>query len=174
MSRAAKRKRRAPDVDYDLGPQTAAQRALTVVEPVPLDANGRKRRRRLSVIEDMQRRGQIDKRQFEAAKLLQEAWERTMRSPPAIQEIRVDTFPSPDANVAIQIDRQSALVAVSRGVPQRLLYIVAHVVHDNRPVTALHPGMSGRRVSQHMDNLRAGLDALADHIEGRRAHLRIT
>lgn len=175
MGRATKRKKpHKPGMpsSWDMGPDTAAQRAGKVIEPATMtDERGRevnpnnvKRARRVDLVEVYYRRGWISKRGFAAADALRKAWEATQRSPPAINPIQVDSSPKPDANVAIQIDRVSKYVGVMGLVQGEHRNLVAAVVLMDR--TPAHAGWKGRRFREGVDVLKDALELLADRMEG--------
>lgn len=155
----------------DMGASSKAQWADCIVEPaVDIDPetgkeaknpNGSQRRRRLSRIDDMHRRKQLDNRQWQAAQHLQDAWESTLRTPEKIKRVQVDTSPKPDAQIAIQVDRMTRLVAVSRYIPQHAKQVVWWVVCDNRSVASMPGARNTYRRSRYTERLRDGLDALA-------------
>ncbi|WP_116082084.1 hypothetical protein [Tropicimonas sp. IMCC34011] len=169
--RKAKRQPSAPATPWDMGPNTAAQRHLKVVEPVEhfdertgkkvTSPNGVKRARRCSMAEHYVRQGWLTERQGKAAQVLLNAWERNLRTAPAIKAVQVDTSPKPDAHIAIQIDRVSAYHRVVRLVPAKYRAFVLHVACDDRALSA----MPGYRRNVYMERLGAGLDGLADALE---------
>ena len=163
-----------PPTEWDHGPNTQAARAMTVVEDAGeidpktgkrVNPNGVKRLRRICVTEWYYRRGHLTRRQADAANKLLSAWEQTLRGPPAIKEINVDSSPKPDANVAIQIDRISGFHNIMRKAPSKYAAYIDHVVIHNRPINSM-PG--AKRDGKYMKRLAAGLDLLADAIEGKR------
>lgn len=166
-----KRKPYAPPTSWDQGPDTAAQRANKVIEPAvtydesgkAINPNGVKRARRVDLVEVYYRRGIISKRAFLAAQALRMAYEGTMRSPPAINPIQVDSSPKPDANVAIQIDRTSCYVAVMGMVDKDHRKLVSAVVLEDR--TPKHAGYEGKRYQDGVRTLAEALEIVADRIE---------
>jgi hypothetical protein len=158
-----------PQPSWDMGPDTEAQRAGKVIEDARIwdadkerwvNPNGVKRARRIDLIESWANAGKVTERQLKAALALRVAYERTMRSPPAIQKIQVDTFPKPDANIAIIVDRIGAFADVMRYVPSGCRAAVECVVLDNRGVNGV--GYKGRAYARGIELLREGLDAVAD------------
>jgi hypothetical protein len=121
-----------------------------------VNPNGVRRAVRLSVAELYARRGQITRRQADAAAVLIRAYEANFRTAPAIKKVQVDTFPKPDEHIAILTDRASKYHAVARMVPAKARAYVMHVARDDRHITA----MPGYR-SAYMDRLREGLEGLA-------------
>ena len=124
--------------------------------------NGSKRRRRVSRIEDMLRRNQIDKRQWQAAHQLQTAWENTQKTPPKIRPVQADTCPGPDVSISLRVDRMRKLVRISRHVPRDTEHVVWWVVCDNRSIVSLPGAKNNHRRGRYAERLRKGLDALAD------------
>lgn len=118
--------------------------------------------RREAWIDRYLRRKKINDRQHKAAALLFCAWERTQRSPPAIKKINVDTFPKPDDNIALVIDRIGGYHKIARHIPKAGRAIIMHVVVENRPIRAMVGCTSGRAESKFMERLRVALDDLAD------------
>jgi hypothetical protein len=72
--------------------------------------------------------GVISRRGAEAAQRIREAYEDTMRGPPAISEVRVDTSLDPSAIAERQIDAISAYIFAVRCVPQDARRLVLWVV----------------------------------------------
>jgi hypothetical protein len=117
----------AQPTDWDLGPRTAAQDRLKVVEPVTQwdeakqrevpNPNGVKRARRIDLAEYYFRKGRFDARQLAAAKALAQAWENTQRSPEAIKKVQVDSDPDYGAIMAMQLDRVWRFHAIRRLIP---------------------------------------------------------
>lgn len=162
----ARRKPSMPPVDHDHGPATAAQRAGTTTEPVPQDANGRRRKRRLDPVQRAPLKDKLSVRQANAAIELTKAWEACMSSPPAIQEVRVDRSPNPTANIAAQVDRASAFGRLYGVVPSDMRPVVAHVCLDCR---GLRDGFSrsGQEAGMHAGMLMVALDLVANVCEWR-------
>lgn len=158
MARAARRKPYNPSKDTgDHGTGTAAQTANTYLQPVPEDKNGQRRRVRQGALELLQK--QISPRQYDAGKAIRDAFEATQTSPPAIKEIQVDTCPSPDATIDVQVDKQSDYAAVMRAVPSDMKAVVFHVCCDNLPIS--HRAQ-GRMVESEIACLQVALDLAAN------------
>lgn len=163
--------------EWDMGTGTQAQKAGLVVEDARwwdedrqrwVNPNGVKRARRVNVCETYHRKGWLTKRQFSASEALVTAWEATQKSPPAIKKVQVDSFPKPDAHVAILIDRISRFHGVMGKVAAGDVSLISHVVLHNR-IPATHPdyvNCKGRRYREGVDALADALDALADAMEG--------
>lgn len=128
--------------------------------------NSVKGKRKINQLEKYRRSGVITLKQMDAGNALLDAWERTQRSAPAIKEINVDTSPKPDANAAIMIDRISKLKQISQTVTMAVRPVVEHVVIKNMSMSNL-PGYHHRHAHFFVSALRDGLDAVADHMEGR-------
>ena len=151
--------------DYDLGTGTAAATMNTVIRPVPADANGRKRRQRMSSLELLLKNGDITPRQFIAGETISDAFAETIRSPAAIQEIQVDTPPSRGPDHASSIDRRREYLRLMGMVPKRSKAIVTVICALNGDTSALYRG--GPREDR-LALLTEGLDAVAEGIGGGR------
>lgn len=148
----AGRKRRAvtlANCPWDTGPDTAAQRAGKVIEDATYtdpetgekrNPNGVKRARRIDLAEHLRNKGFVSERGLRAALLIRDAFERTMRSPPAIKKVQVDTSPKPDHAVAIMVDRISAYHAAVQRIPPKYWSLVTWVVIDNQHPSS-HPAV---------------------------------
>lgn len=156
---------------WDTGPNTAAQRAGKVLEDATytnedtgekVNPNNVRRARRIDVAESLRNRGKISDGGFKAASKLREVWEGTMRRPPAIKAVQVDSSPKPDQAIAMQIDRQSRFHAVARLVPQDDWPLIEHVVLANRSLTSL--GYRNARFTMGCHRLSGALDSLADKL----------
>ena len=153
-----------------MGTRPAAREDFAVIEQVGdvdpatgkiVNPNGVKRLRYADMLDVYHRKGTISDRGHLAATYLRDAWDRTQRSAPAIQEIKVDHSPKPDANIAIMVDRVSALVAVTMLIPRADAQLLHAVVCCGNP-----PGWPyrGRRYAEGLERLRAALDRLADRL----------
>lgn len=105
-------------------------------------------------------RGLISARQLRAADALRQAWEQKDRSPPAIQEAKVDHSPKPDDRTAMVVDRAMKYVRMSKHVPEKYAAFINHVARDDKHITS----MPGYRRGVYMDRLRLGLDEMADRM----------
>jgi len=177
MPKVARRKPAPLDTPWDLGPNTAAQWHMARTEPADYtdpetgkrtNPNGVRRKKRVDFVTRYAGKGLISKRQLAAAVLLRDSWEATMKSPPAIKKVQVDTFPNPDAAIAIQVDRMGRFHNVMRYVPQIDKVILEHVVINNRSIPSLHGGTNAARARRYMKRLRDALERLADRLEGAR------
>lgn len=180
-SKAAKRKsgrKRNNPVSlpaWDHGAMGAANRhGLVVEERGEVDArtgkmqnpNGVTGVRRVDMLEVYHKRGWISQEGYSAARLLSMAWLNTEKGKcaPWLRE-RVDSSPKPDAAIAIQIDRMSALIRVSRLVPAEDERIVSCVCYDGNAIGYLRE-YRGSRHEAGKAHLRMALDRLYERIEG--------
>lgn len=124
----------------DHGPTTKASKASTVLVAVPGDKNGMKRKQRIGALELEFKKGGMTQRQFQAGKEIRDTFEATQKSPPAIQEIYVDSCKTPDATIDKQCDAQSEYAKAMKGIPPKFKYIVEHVCTENRPLEELPGG----------------------------------
>lgn len=156
---------------WDVGPNTPAQRAGKIIEDAKIwdaekeqwvNPNGVRRARRIDLIEAWANQGTVTPRQLKAAMAIRFAWERTMKSPPAIQKVLVDTCPKPDAHIAIIVDRISAYVDLMAMIPPASRGVVTCVVLDGHGVN--QAGYKGSAYARGMDLLRDGLDVVADRL----------
>ena len=156
-----------------MGPDTAAQRCGKVIEDAKMwdaekgeyvNPNGVKRARRVDMCSTYYKRGQINERQHNAAMKLREAYEATMKSPPAIREIQVDDSPAPDRIVELQIDRLSRFSGLMRHVPVSSKAVVDIVVLDNHSIGRLKQ-YRAYKFARGLAALQDGLDAVADSLD---------
>lgn len=122
--------------------------------------------RRYDMLEIYHKRGWISTEGYNAGELLRMAWLKTQAGicAPWLRE-RVDSTPKPDAAVAIQIDRVSALVRISRMVAPEDDRIVTAVCGSGASIGSL-PEYRGRRHEEGKAHLRAALDRLSQRMEG--------
>ena len=146
----------------DLGPTGLAAKRGTVVESVNDGGLKRKRRRRVPLYETMRKRGELDARQHDAAEVILAAWCGTLKSPPAIHEIYVDSWPDPARQALMHCERQGRWIAVSQHVPRWGRCIVGHVVLANRPLSALPGSPRGGALKRQADRLREALTHAAN------------
>lgn len=176
--RRAGRKRNVPVTmpvsDWDHGAEGQANRIGLVVEKrgdvdpdtgEVVNPNGITGARRVDMLEIYARRGWISTRGYNAGEMIRAAWLGTEkgRGNDWTRE-RVDSSPKPDASIAIQIDRMSALIRVSRLVPAEDERIVDCVCCQGNAIGQLRE----YRGSQHergKSHLRDALERLADRIE---------
>lgn len=159
-----------PAVPWDHGATGQANRVHLVTEPrgeidpntgKTINPNNVHGVRRLTVPGLLHRRGKLTTRQFLAADALRAAWEQKDRSPPAIQQVRVDCSPKPDDRTAMVVDRAMAYARIAKHVPAKYAAYVNHVARDNRHLKSL-PGY--RTGCAYMERLQKGLDMLADKL----------
>ena len=179
--RKAGRKRKASvsvaDCPWDHGATGPANRhGLVVEERGEVDPktgkvtnpNGVTGVRRVDMLDIYHNRGWIDARQWVAGAAIREAWLGTEKGRGAdwTQE-RVDSSPKPDAAIAIQIDRMSRLIRISKLVPPEDERIIDTVCCQGNAIGALreYRGSQHERGKAH---LREALDRLADRIESSR------
>jgi hypothetical protein len=161
-----------PGSDWDMGPKTAAQAHLKVIEDANIwdeekqkwvNPNGVKRARRVDLVEAYHAQGKIDRRALLAALTLRTSYEATMKSAPAIKKIQVDTFPKPDQHIAIIIDRISRFSNVYGMVPATDRPIIDCVVLRNAGPNNI--GFKGSRYARGMALLQDALTRLADRLD---------
>ena len=129
-----------------------------------INPNGITGARRKDMLEVYADRGWISQRAYGAGELLRVSWLRTDigRCAPWLRE-RVDSSPKPDAAVAIQIDRISALLRVSSLIPAEDRGILDCVCGRGDPIGRVYRGSQHEAGKAH---LSAALERLADRIEG--------
>lgn len=141
-----------PEVDPDTG------------EVKTRNPNGVKRRVFYDMLDVYYRRGWITKRGFNAASALRDAWQRTEQGQGNDwSKERVDSTPKPDAAVAVQIDRMSALVAITRHIPPEDHSILLTVACEGHAIGRLrqYRGMNHDKGKRHLHD---ALERLADRI----------
>ena len=121
--------------------------------------------RRYDMLKIYAKRGWITDRGLTAGEAIRSAWLGTekARGTDWTRE-RVDSSPKPDAAIAIQIDRMSALLRISKLVPPEDQAIIDCVCCHGAPIASLreYRGSQHERGKAH---LRAALERLADRIE---------
>ena len=129
-----------------------------------INPNGVTGARRKDMLEVYADRGWISQRAYGAGELLRVSWLRTDigRCAPWLRE-RVDSSPKPDAAVAIQIDRISALLRVSSLIPAEDRGILDCVCGRGDTIGRVYRGSQHEAGKAH---LAAALERLADSIEG--------
>lgn len=166
-SKAAKRRKRlgrkacislaaAPEgFNGDHGTGTKSFMSGTVLVPIKGDPNRRAYRQRV----DVWRRLNLTMRQEQAARAIRDAYSavEALSSGGPLKE-RVQSSPKPDATIAVQVEAQSRLAHVMRGVPQGQRDIVEHVLWHNKPFRAL------KNRPRCASLFRIALDAVADHM----------
>ena len=139
-----------PDIDPDTG------------EIKSRNPNGVKRRVFLDMLDVYHRRGWISKRGFNAASDLRGAWEQTERGGGYLQE-RVDSTPKPDKAIAMQIDRVSALISITKRIPREDYRILITVACEKNAIGRL-PEYRGRNHERGKAHLYSALERLADRM----------
>lgn len=118
--------------------------------------------RRVDMLEYWHRRETISTEGFNAAELLRNAFEATMRGKAALPDNdRVQSSPKPDHAIDIQIDRISRFQALMRHVRSADREIISACVLDGHHPARLYGSL---RVREGFDHLRAALDAFADSL----------
>lgn len=121
--------------------------------------------RRVDMLDQYLKRGWITSRGHAAGTALRIAWLRTEMGTcaPWLRD-RVDSSPKPDAAVAIQIDRLSKLMRISRLVIPADDRLINVVVAQGAAIGAL-PEYRGSRHEAGKRHLHEALERLADRIE---------
>lgn len=127
--------------------------------------NGVTGARRVDMLDLYLKREVISPRAHAAGLILRRAWLKTGmgQCAPFLRE-RVDSTPKPDAAVAILVDRISALVRVSRLVPQRDVRVIEIVCAHGAGVGALAE-YRGPKHPFGLQHLSLALENLADAME---------
>ncbi|WP_118138477.1 hypothetical protein [Oceanicella sp. SM1341] len=139
----------------------ARARLRMVTEPVPEDANGRRRRRVLHPVEDMFVRGILDKQQRAAGLALADAWEGCQRTPSVdLSQPRVDSSPRPDDRMMILLEAQDRYARLARQIPKEARAVVEHVCCEGR---YLWDGCvtGGRSMSISVERLQMALSVIS-------------
>ncbi|MDO5705556.1 MAG: hypothetical protein Q4G49_10870 [Paracoccus sp. (in: a-proteobacteria)] len=125
--------------------------------------------RRHDMLEVYYKRGWISMRGYTAGQALREAWERTEMGTcaPWLRD-RVDSSPKPDAAIAIQIDRMTQLMRISRLIARGDDPLLHAVVA--RGIGLAHvKAYRGGNHDKGKQHLHDALEQLADRIEGRKS-----
>lgn len=166
---------KARSSQWDMGPDTAAQKAGRIIEPADyvdeetgekVNPNGVRRARRIDLVESYHKRDRnpiLDKRQFMAATSLREAYLQTQRTAPAIKKVQVDSSPKPDAHVEIMIDRLSKFSGLMKCVPTEAKSVVDIVVLENQAVGSLRE-YRGSGHAKGVIRLQGALNLIADQL----------
>lgn len=165
-----------PKSPWDMGQNTLAQNYMTVTEErgetdpktgKKSNPNGVKGKRRISVVELYHRQDHITAKQLQAAEALMNAYERTLRTPPAVKEVNVDSSPKPDKATSIKIDRLSGFHRLYKRVPARCKRVIDRVVLENERVFVPRKarGATAQRIRNRAYELLAeGLEELAEYV----------
>lgn len=121
--------------------------------------------RRVDMLDLYLRRGVISPRAHAAGQILRALWLRTEmgQCSPWLRD-RVDSSPKPDAAVAVQLDRLSALIRVSRLVRPADERVIDAVCAHGAGVGSL-PEYRGAKHHLGLEHLSAALEGLADRME---------
>lgn len=124
--------------------------------------NGVKRRVFYDMLDVYYQRGWITKRGYSAGVALRDAWERTEQGA-AIDwsQDRVDSTSKPDAAIAIQIDKVSRLVGITRRIPKDDHRILMTVACEKNSIGRL-PKYRGKNHERGKTHLHDALERLAD------------
>jgi len=165
MTSAAKRRKRksvsvAPmPFNGDHGTGTSSANTGTVLVPVTHDGGKNPNRMARRTRYEVWRAMSLTMRQQQAAEAIRTAYCRVqMLSSGSPLKERVQASPKPDMTIDIQVDAQSRLVHVMRGVPRGQRPIIEHVIWANKPFRALTNAPRCRA------RFRSALDAVADHL----------
>lgn len=135
--------------------ETEAQNAGCVVETIQEDGRARRKRRyRLHLVERLAMQRILSEAQKLAGMRLYDAWCATMLSPPAVQEVFVDSAPRPDNRAVMQVVRMQAYADMIAEVPLMYRVAVRRLVCDR-----LFP-----QTSYELDHARRGLNQLVKHL----------
>lgn len=153
--------------EWDHGAAGAANRVGLVVEDRgELDArtgktvnpNGVTGVRRIDLLDFWNGRGTISTGGMNVAKLLRQAYEDTMRAPPALPDNdRVQSSPKPDQAIDIRIERISRFTALMARVPDQDREIISRCVLDGWHPSRVYGAL---RTRQGLAHLREALDRL--------------
>lgn len=147
---------------------TARAAHASGVEPVPEDANGRKRRFHKTALREMFEKGLLEKRQHDALDDLGRAWERAQgQGHGTLGAERVDRSIDFDGRTLITILKVEAYGRLRREIPQMAWDVVEHVVLRDR---RLRDGLcrDGAQAVVALELLRHAGDVLARAIENPR------
>lgn len=133
-----------------------------------MNPNGVKGVRRVDMLEYYHRQGVITTRGRNAGEKLRDAWELTELGPGWSDNDRVQSSPRPDRAIAMQVDRMTALLWISRRVPQEHAAIIEHVAINSGSISGVvikgkQPYL-GANNARGKEVLRIAFDALADAV----------
>ena len=154
----------SPAAGEDWGQTTETATRGTIVEPVPEDANRRRRRRRLAPWEDPRGLGaKLSQRQRAAAAALHERHVATQLSPTASM-VFVDRTPDHGLTAAMATDRLMKRAMLWRHVPTAQAAVTFHVCAEGRALRdpAEPYSRNGIEQSQHEAELMVALDCVAN------------
>lgn len=128
--------------------------------------NGVTGARRIDLLDYWHKRGTITTGGYNAACLLRDAFEATLRGKPSLPDNdRVQSSPKPDHAVTIQIDRISRYEKIARHVHPADKTLITACVIDGQHPSRIYGAM---RTRQGFDDLRDALNRMADSLESAR------
>ena len=144
-------------IDPDVDPETG--------EVKRRNPNGVKRRLFYDMLDVYRRREWITERGFKAGADLRAAWERTEKGMGGQLQEQVDSSPKADAAVAVQVDRMSALVRITKHIPAHDHRILMVVACEKRAISSVPEYRNSSRAHDRgKKHLREALDRLADRL----------
>ena len=166
MGKSRKRKNphspKVPEFTGDHGTGTKAATDGTVLEayepePGKKDPNGRGRRRRIEVIDELKF---LSQRQYQAAREIRDAYcaVDSLSSGDALKE-SVDSSPKPDACIARQVDAMSRLQKAMKNIPSHMRLTVEEICWNNRPIRRATLGYEIAR-----SDMQGAMSIVADHL----------
>jgi hypothetical protein len=150
--------------DWEVREVGARARLRVIAQPVPGDANGRRRRRAIHPLEDLHARGHITRGQCRAGLAVADAWDATQAMGSVdLTAPRVDVSTRPDDRAVALAERARRWAAISRAIPSDARAVVQHVCCDGR---YLRDGFVGnaRGTAAAVEALVMALAVLADKL----------
>lgn len=167
----ARRKGRVtmPESPWDHGATGPANRRGLIIEQrgdidpdtgETINPNGITGARRIDLLQYWHKRGSISTGGYNAAVMLRDAFEATMRSKPCLPDNdRVQSSPKPDHAVTIQIDRISRYEKLARHVHPQDKTLISACVLDGQHPSRIYGAL---RTREGLAHLREALDRLSD------------
>ena len=125
-----------------------------------INPNGITGARRIDLLHYWLKRGSISTAGYNAAVMLKDAFDDTMRSKPSLPDNdRVQSSPKPDHAVAIQIDRISRYQKLARYVAAEDKSLISACVLDGQHPSRVYGAL---RTREGLAHLREALDRLSD------------
>ncbi|VDS07567.1 hypothetical protein PARHAE_00744 [Paracoccus haematequi] len=125
-----------------------------------INPNGITGARRIDLLQYWHKRGSISTGGYNAAVMLRDAFEATMRSKPCLPDNdRVQSSPKPDHAVTIQIDRISRYEKLARHVHPQDKTLISACVLDGQHPSRIYGAL---RTREGLAHLREALDRLSD------------
>lgn len=125
-----------------------------------INPNGITGARRIDLLQYWHKRGSISTGGYNAAVMLRDAFEATMRSKPCLPDNdRVQSSPKPDHAVTIQIDRISRYEKLARHVHPQDKQLISACVLDGQHPSRIYGAL---RTREGLAHLREALDRLSD------------